>query len=414
MARARRAAGGADAAARAARRPVARLSVRPVVTAPGRNRPCPCGSGVKYKKCCGATPKPRYGPGDERDPAYWRALKAARNRFVFPDVAWEDPRTTAAMLGMPQRPGFEARRPPTDADFDWLIEQLERRAQAGAAGVWLRSASPHDELVFAVPLDRELTAAIKRLPGRRFDARRPDVDRSGRRRGWRPRWRRSSTSTRGSRSATTVAALARGARRRVVGDRDDRRPRARAGVRRAHDLRRRRPRTCSTPPSSASGANVYLHADTARPRGSSRRTRRSSSTSRRATALAALHDGRRPPGATLELGRDDDGARALRAAHGLAVRRRGRVRRPAGVRPRLPARGGVLLRVPAGRARRARRRRARRAPARAARRARRTSRSPTPRQRRLRALEAERDRAEATIALSLAHDAELRRRRARR
>ena len=23
-------------------------------TAPGRNDPCPCGSGKKYKKCCGA------------------------------------------------------------------------------------------------------------------------------------------------------------------------------------------------------------------------------------------------------------------------------------------------------------------------------------------------------------------------
>ena len=25
-------------------------------TAPGRNDPCPCGSGRKYKKCCGAKP----------------------------------------------------------------------------------------------------------------------------------------------------------------------------------------------------------------------------------------------------------------------------------------------------------------------------------------------------------------------
>jgi hypothetical protein len=24
----------------------------------GRNEPCPCGSGRKYKKCCGATPLP--------------------------------------------------------------------------------------------------------------------------------------------------------------------------------------------------------------------------------------------------------------------------------------------------------------------------------------------------------------------
>jgi len=148
------------------------------VTAPARNQPCPCGSQRKYKKCCGADEsparggvlKPRYAPGAERDPSYWRALKTARNRFQFPDVAWEDPRTTAALLGFPQGPGFDARRLPTDADFDWLIAQLDQRAQAGTANVWLRRASRGDEVVFAFPLDRELTAAIKRLPGRRFDA----------------------------------------------------------------------------------------------------------------------------------------------------------------------------------------------------------------------------------------------------
>ena len=131
---------------------------------------------MKYKKCCGlgevvtrgGVLKPRYEPGAERDPAYWRALKAARNRFVLPTVAWEDPRTTAAMLGLPQRPGFEARRPPLDEDFDWLVAQLERRV--GSAGVWLRSDPLGDEVVFAFPLHRALTAAIKRLPGRRFDS----------------------------------------------------------------------------------------------------------------------------------------------------------------------------------------------------------------------------------------------------
>ena len=148
------------------------------MTAPGRNRPCPCGSAVKYKKCCGVGEavqrggalKPRYAPGDERDPDYWRALKAARNRFAMPGVAWEDPRTTAAMLGMAQRPGFDSRRPPLDEDFDWLIAQLERRELAGAAEVWLRAAARGgEELVFAFPADQELHAAIKRLPGRRFD-----------------------------------------------------------------------------------------------------------------------------------------------------------------------------------------------------------------------------------------------------
>jgi SWI/SNF-related matrix-associated actin-dependent regulator 1 of chromatin subfamily A len=133
---------------------------------------------VKYKKCCGAGERvsrggalrPRYEPGAERDPTYWLALKAARNRFVQPDIAWEDPRTTAALLGFPQGPGFDARRPPTDADFDWLVGQLERRAGAGCAGVWLRAAGSREEIAFAVPFDRELTAAIKRLPDRRFDA----------------------------------------------------------------------------------------------------------------------------------------------------------------------------------------------------------------------------------------------------
>ena len=133
---------------------------------------------MKYKKCCGVGEpvvrggvlKPRYAPGDERDPGYWRALKAARNRFAMPSVAWEDPRTTAAMFGMAQRPGFDARRPPLDEDFDWLIAQLECRELAGTAEVWLRAAaSGGEEFVFAFAPDRELNAAIKRLPGRRFD-----------------------------------------------------------------------------------------------------------------------------------------------------------------------------------------------------------------------------------------------------
>ena len=148
------------------------------MSAPGRNRPCPCGSGAKYKKCCGAGElaprggalKPRFEAGAERDPAYWQALKSARNRFVMPAGAWEDPRATAAMLGFPQRPEFDPRRPPVDADFDALIARLERRARAGADGAWMRDGPDGEELVLAFPLDRELTAAIKRLPGRRFDA----------------------------------------------------------------------------------------------------------------------------------------------------------------------------------------------------------------------------------------------------
>ncbi|MDR1531135.1 MAG: SEC-C domain-containing protein [Clostridiales bacterium] len=32
-------------------------------TKPGRNAPCPCGSGLKYKKCCGAAPYPPSADG---------------------------------------------------------------------------------------------------------------------------------------------------------------------------------------------------------------------------------------------------------------------------------------------------------------------------------------------------------------
>ena len=134
---------------------------------------------MKYKKCCGVDEpaaqrggalKPVYSPGAERDPAYWRALKAARNRFAMPAVVWEDPRTIAAMFGLAQAPGFDARRPPADADFDALIARLERDARMGSADVWMRAdgAGGH-ELVFAFPADQELNTAIKRLPGRRFD-----------------------------------------------------------------------------------------------------------------------------------------------------------------------------------------------------------------------------------------------------
>ena len=132
---------------------------------------------MKYKKCCGRDQprrlggalKPRYVPGAERDPAYWRALKAARNRFVMPDAAWEDPRTAAGLLGFAQRPGRNLRGPPGDADFDSLIAALEHAAEAGAANVWLRAGARGRELVFSFPFDDELNAAIKRLPGRRFD-----------------------------------------------------------------------------------------------------------------------------------------------------------------------------------------------------------------------------------------------------
>lgn len=30
---------------------------------PGRNEPCSCGSGIKYKRCCGAAPRVAVGGG---------------------------------------------------------------------------------------------------------------------------------------------------------------------------------------------------------------------------------------------------------------------------------------------------------------------------------------------------------------
>lgn len=112
---------------------------------------------------------PVFQSGDERDPGYWRALKAARNRMVMPAVVWEDPRSVAAMLGLPLRPGTDRRRPPDDADFDVLVAALEDFALREGAHVWLRPTILGEEIVFAVPRDRHLQAAIKRLPYRRFE-----------------------------------------------------------------------------------------------------------------------------------------------------------------------------------------------------------------------------------------------------
>jgi hypothetical protein len=72
----------------------------------------------------GGVLKPLCEPGAERDPDYWRALKETRNRFIAPQVAREDPRTMAALLGLPRRPDFDARRPPADEDFDALVDAV--------------------------------------------------------------------------------------------------------------------------------------------------------------------------------------------------------------------------------------------------------------------------------------------------
>jgi tetratricopeptide (TPR) repeat protein len=51
---------------------------------PGRNDPCPCGSGLKYKKCC--LPKDEAAAAAARPPA---PPPAPRQSTVFKPVDWE-------------------------------------------------------------------------------------------------------------------------------------------------------------------------------------------------------------------------------------------------------------------------------------------------------------------------------------
>ena len=45
-------------------------AIRSKIRGKGRNAPCPCGRGLKTKRCCGATPQnsPRAEIDTERDP----------------------------------------------------------------------------------------------------------------------------------------------------------------------------------------------------------------------------------------------------------------------------------------------------------------------------------------------------------
>jgi hypothetical protein len=348
--------------------------------------------------------KPRYEPGDERNPDYWLALKAARNRFVLPEVAWEDPRTMAAMLGLPQRPGCEARRPPLDEDFDWLVAQLERRQHSGGAGVWLRSEPFGDEVVFAFPLDRQLTAAIKRLPGRRFDS----ADRT-----WvvpaSPRLAASLEALLDEHPWLTVS--------EGLADWLD----AHAGawsaiatiVEHEHSpcfvlltLYGSAPAELLEAACERDGATLLLRADEA----GARLLEAHPSVEHdapSAAAIGALHDGEPPAGATLELGRDEEGAErfelrtdwsyraadafALLPESALAYRREDEVCSYAFQQD--------VLAVPADAALAARLQGVLDAHPEVA--------ITDAAERRLRVLEAERDRAEATIALSLAREAVL-------
>jgi SWIM/SEC-C metal-binding protein len=58
----------------------------------GRNDPCPCGSGKKFKKCCGGTDATqpqgtalRYNPEVHPDPGMWLALGEMERRSVIED-----------------------------------------------------------------------------------------------------------------------------------------------------------------------------------------------------------------------------------------------------------------------------------------------------------------------------------------
>jgi SWI/SNF-related matrix-associated actin-dependent regulator 1 of chromatin subfamily A len=131
----------------------------------GRNAPCPCGSGIKRKKCCGADrrpAKPAYRPGDELDPRWWAALQAARAPRGVPSVQ-EDPRAMLHALGVAGR--FDRYAPPADDDFEDLIEILEDAAPQ----VRRYRAREGDVLAFSVPFDEAILVEVKRLPRRRFD-----------------------------------------------------------------------------------------------------------------------------------------------------------------------------------------------------------------------------------------------------
>ena len=144
------------------------------MSGPSRNRPCPCGSGVKYKKCCGQQERPgRPAPlraassadVSPLDVGRWLALKALRRsgERVHP---LDDPRIVGATLGF-WPPPRRTDRPPSAADSDRLVSALveveEEPDQVRLEG---------GLLVFDLEVEEHVNAAIKRLPGRRFDWRR--------------------------------------------------------------------------------------------------------------------------------------------------------------------------------------------------------------------------------------------------
>src|SRR5512143_1150719 len=144
-------------------------------TKPGRNDPCPCGSGKKYKHCCGApsvhpeTPARRAGLPEDAvgrvlrfvaRPDWDRAREAARAQFLAPVLALDDEARATLWAAHPGLEGLVEMH-----FYEWLIadyvdptgrnpidEYLRRRGwQETAAGqTWLTGLRQHRLSVYEV------------------------------------------------------------------------------------------------------------------------------------------------------------------------------------------------------------------------------------------------------------------------
>lgn len=61
---------------------VDRGTVRKQTQTPARNKPCPCGSGRKYKKCCGKPREHVLNPYEQMDSGYSEEQQAGVNAFI--------------------------------------------------------------------------------------------------------------------------------------------------------------------------------------------------------------------------------------------------------------------------------------------------------------------------------------------
>lgn len=67
-----------------------RRATRPEPSKTGRNEPCPCGSGRKFKKCCAAPPP----PAPKFSPALQSAMQVAFDDIQFADTVYVKPTET--------------------------------------------------------------------------------------------------------------------------------------------------------------------------------------------------------------------------------------------------------------------------------------------------------------------------------